>query len=59
MEKKRTSPFAYLIIIAIIVALGLFIVQRLRQNAALGQSPDIGDTPIIQPQKKGWLEGIF
>jgi len=33
--------------------------QRLRQNAALGQSPDIGDTPIIQPQKKGWLEGIF
>jgi len=33
--------------------------QRLRQNAALGQNPDIGDTPIIQPQKKGWLEGIF
>ncbi|HTB48352.1 MAG TPA: DUF3035 domain-containing protein [Acetobacteraceae bacterium] len=33
--------------------------QRLRENAALGQSPDIGDTPIIQQPKKGWLEGIF
>lgn len=33
--------------------------QRLRQNAALGESPDTGDTPIIQPHKKGWLEGIF
>jgi hypothetical protein len=33
--------------------------QRLRENAALGESPDTGDTPIIQPRKKGWLEGIF
>jgi len=33
--------------------------QRLRQNAALGESPENGDTPIIQPRKKGWLEGIF
>jgi hypothetical protein len=33
--------------------------QRLRENAALGQSPDVGDTPIIQPHKKGWLEGLF
>jgi hypothetical protein len=33
--------------------------QRLRENAALGASPDSGDTPIIQPHKKGWLEGIF
>jgi hypothetical protein len=33
--------------------------QRLRENAALGESPDSGDTPIIQPRKKGWLEGIF
>jgi hypothetical protein len=33
--------------------------QRLRENAALGESPDNGDTPIIQPAKRGWLEGIF
>ncbi len=33
--------------------------QRLRENAALGQNPDVGDTPIIQPKKKGWLEGLF
>jgi len=33
--------------------------QRLRQNAALGQSPEAGDTPIIQPRRKGWLEGLF
>lgn len=33
--------------------------QRLRGNAALGQSPESGDTPIIQPRRKGWLEGIF
>ena len=33
--------------------------QRLRENAALGQSPEAGDTPIIQPRRKGWLEGIF
>jgi len=33
--------------------------KRLRENAALGQNPDAGDTPIIQPHKKGWLEGLF
>jgi hypothetical protein len=33
--------------------------QRLRQNAALGQSPEAGQTPIIQPKPRGWLEGIF
>jgi Protein of unknown function (DUF3035) len=33
--------------------------QRLRENAALGQSPTVGQTPIIQPKPKGWLEGIF
>ncbi len=33
--------------------------QRLRENAALGQSPVTGDTPIVQPKSKAWLEGIF
>jgi len=33
--------------------------QRIRENAALGRSQDTGDTPIIQPRKKGWLEGLF
>ena len=33
--------------------------QRLRENAALGQNPEVGDTPIIQPRRKGWLEGLF
>jgi hypothetical protein len=33
--------------------------QRLRENAALGANTDTGNTPIIQPRKKGWLEGIF
>jgi Protein of unknown function (DUF3035) len=33
--------------------------QRIRENAALGRSQDTGDTPIIQPQTKGWLEGLF
>lgn len=33
--------------------------KRLREDAALGQSPEAGDTPIIQPRRKGWLEGIF
>jgi hypothetical protein len=33
--------------------------QRLRQNAALGQGPDVGDTPIIQPTKKGWFSNLF
>ena len=33
--------------------------QRIRENAALGRSQDTGDTPIIQPHKKGWLEDLF
>ncbi len=33
--------------------------QRIRENAALGRSQDSGDTPIIQPRRKGWLEGLF
>jgi len=33
--------------------------QRLRQNAALGEGPDVGDTPIIQPRKKGWFTNLF
>ncbi len=34
--------------------------QRLRENAALGQAPTVGQTPIIQDKKPsgGWL-GIF
>ena len=31
--------------------------QRLRENAALGQSQETGDTPIVQPKEQGWLEG--
>jgi hypothetical protein len=33
--------------------------QRLRENAALGQSQETGDTPIVQPKKRAFLEGIF
>lgn len=33
--------------------------QRLRQNAALGQGPEVGDTPIIQPKKTGWFSSLF
>ncbi len=33
--------------------------QRLRQNAATGQSPVAGDTPIIERRTRGLLEGIF
>jgi hypothetical protein len=33
--------------------------QRLRENSALGQSPEAGDTPIVQPKKRAWLEGLF
>ena len=33
--------------------------QRLRENAALGQSPSAGDTPIIQRQSKGVLGTLF
>jgi hypothetical protein len=33
--------------------------QRLRQNAALGQSPETGNTPIIQPPQKSFLDSLF
>jgi hypothetical protein len=33
--------------------------QRIRQNAALGDNPDNGETPIIQPKRKGWLASLF
>jgi hypothetical protein len=33
--------------------------QRLRQNSALGQSPDVGETPIIQQRKTGWFTSLF
>ena len=33
--------------------------QRLRQNAALGQSPEAGNTPIIQPKRESLLDSIF
>jgi hypothetical protein len=33
--------------------------QRLRENAALGQAPTAGQTPIIQDQKKSSVLGIF
>ncbi len=33
--------------------------QRLRQNAALGDNPRTGDTPIIQQKRQGWLDSIF
>jgi hypothetical protein len=33
--------------------------QRLRQNAALGQGPDVGETPIIQQKREGWFSSLF
>lgn len=33
--------------------------QRLRQNAALGRSPENGDTPIIQRHTSGSFLGLF
>jgi len=33
--------------------------QRLRQNAALGEAPDTGETPIIQARRKGWFNNLF
>jgi hypothetical protein len=33
--------------------------QRIRENAALGRSQDQGDTPIIQPRAKSWLDSLF
>ncbi len=32
---------------------------RLRQNAALGQSPEVGDTPIIQRKRQGLFSKLF
>ena len=31
---------------------------RLRQNAALGQNNESGDTPIIQRKRQGWLSSL-
>ena len=33
--------------------------QRLKQNAALGQLPIAGDTPIIEPRRGGWFRDLF
>jgi hypothetical protein len=33
--------------------------DRLRENAALGQGPNVGDTPIIQAKKSGWFTNLF
>jgi hypothetical protein len=33
--------------------------QRLRQDAALGQGPEVGSTPIIQQKKQGWFSSLF
>jgi len=33
--------------------------QRLRQNSALGEPPNVGDTPIILPKKSGWFSNLF
>jgi hypothetical protein len=33
--------------------------QRLRENAALGQQPDTGDTPIIQRKSHNFLDTLF
>jgi hypothetical protein len=33
--------------------------QRLRENAALGEAPDVGNTPIIQQKKEGWFTKLF
>jgi hypothetical protein len=33
--------------------------QRLRENAALGEAPDVGETPIIEQKKKGWFTSLF
>ena len=33
--------------------------ERLRDNAALGKSPDTGDTAIIQKKQQGFFENMF
>ena len=32
---------------------------RIRQNAALGQNPEAGDTPIIQRKRQGFFSSLF
>jgi hypothetical protein len=33
--------------------------ERIRQNAALGQSPTAGETVVIKEKKSSWLAGLF
>ena len=33
--------------------------KRLRENAALGQSPVNGETPVIREKKTGWFQDLF
>ncbi|MBN8873250.1 MAG: DUF3035 domain-containing protein [Rhodospirillales bacterium] len=33
--------------------------QRIRTNAALGDTQENGETPIIQPTRKGWFQSLF
>jgi hypothetical protein len=33
--------------------------QRLRANSALGEGPQVGETPIIQQKKGGWFTNLF
>lgn len=33
--------------------------QRLRENAALGRETTDGETPVVQPQRRGVLQGVF
>ena len=33
--------------------------QRIRQNAALGQSPEAGTTPTIAPKRESWFKKLF
>jgi hypothetical protein len=33
--------------------------KRLRQNSALGEGPDVGNTPIIQQKNEGWFTHLF
>jgi preprotein translocase subunit YajC len=32
-EKKKTSPFVYMLLVAILLGLGYFIIQRLTRNS--------------------------
>jgi hypothetical protein len=33
--------------------------KRLKDNAAMGQSPENGDTPIIRDKRSGWFQDLF